>query len=329
MVVVAAQAKPKTGGYELQLPSMASLTSKTSSQAFFLRILKVILQLRDAARLAAAKAKRKQSETAAPTASIATTTGASSSSTASAVAISSSVVTGESMLEGAAATAAPISATVSTVAPTEDTEVPAPMEVDDVGNSKDFELPRLSQQLILDSLWNTLSECLQELADTPDHHAVLVLQPAVEAFFLVHAAQTSKEEREKRSRRQETRESQLSHLQQEIGGPGSPNLASGQANADDSINLMTVSMTSSSALDLPPDTQKFLTFAERHRTVLNQVIAFFNIVFLSTLNLIFYFRLNRFFANQLRIWPMDHLLYWWITRVCWTLTSSVAISVQN
>lgn len=40
-VVVAAQTKPKTGGYELQLPSMASLTSKTSSQAFFLRILKV------------------------------------------------------------------------------------------------------------------------------------------------------------------------------------------------------------------------------------------------------------------------------------------------
>lgn len=35
------------GGCELQLPSMAALTSKASSQAFFLRILKVILQLRD------------------------------------------------------------------------------------------------------------------------------------------------------------------------------------------------------------------------------------------------------------------------------------------
>ena len=274
---MAAQAKPKTGGYELQLPSMASLTSKTSSQAFFLRILKVILQLRDAARLAAAKAKRKQSETPASTASTATATTASSNG---AVAASSSVVTGESMLEGATA-AANTTAAAGTAAPTEDTEVPAPMEVDDVGNSKDIELPRLSQQLILDSLWNTLSECLQELADTPDHHAVLVLQPAVEAFFLVHAAQTSKEEREKRSRRQETRESQLSHLQQEIGGPGSPNLASVQANADDSISQMTVSMTSSSALDLPPDTQKFLAFDERHRTVLNQVIAFFCNLFFS------------------------------------------------
>lgn len=108
------------------------------------------------------------------------------------------------------------------------------------------------------------------MADTPDHHAVLVLQPAVEAFFLVHAAQTSKEEREKRSRRPETRESQLSHLQQEIGGPGSPSMAV-QTSNDDSLNQLTLSMSSAPS-DLPPDTQKFLSFAERHRTVLNQVI---------------------------------------------------------
>lgn len=120
----------------------------------------------------------------------------------------------------------------------------------------------------------------QELADTPDHHAVLVLQPAVEAFFLVHAAQTSKEEREKRSRRPETRESQLSHLQQEIGGPGSPSMAA-QSSNDDSLNQLTLSMSSAPSSDLPPDTQKFLSFAERHRTVLNQVIFFFVHVRLS------------------------------------------------
>jgi hypothetical protein len=34
-------------------------------------------------------------------------------------------------------------------------------QVDEVGGSRDIELPRLSQQLLLDSLWNTLSECLQ------------------------------------------------------------------------------------------------------------------------------------------------------------------------
>ena len=47
--------------------------------------------------------------------------------------------------------------------------------------------PRLSQQLQLDELWDALSICLVSLAKMPDSHAVLVLQPTVEAFFLVHA----------------------------------------------------------------------------------------------------------------------------------------------
>ena len=45
------------GGPELQLPSMNALTNKTSSQAFFLRVLKVIIQLRDAALHAMKKSK--------------------------------------------------------------------------------------------------------------------------------------------------------------------------------------------------------------------------------------------------------------------------------
>ena len=44
--------KKTKGGRELQLASMSALTSKASSQHFFLRILKVIIQLRDAARSA-------------------------------------------------------------------------------------------------------------------------------------------------------------------------------------------------------------------------------------------------------------------------------------
>ena len=54
-------------------------------------------------------------------------------------------------------------------------------------------LPRLSEQLLLEELWDILGECLTELAKTPDHHAVLVLQPAVEAFFLVHAGMSEKQ----------------------------------------------------------------------------------------------------------------------------------------
>lgn len=49
----------------------------------------------------------------------------------------------------------------------------------------------LSETLQLDHLWNTLSDCLVELEENADHHAVLVLQPAVEAFFLVHASNQS------------------------------------------------------------------------------------------------------------------------------------------
>lgn len=37
-------------------------------------------------------------------------------------------------------------------------------------------LPLLSESLVLDNLWETLSACLLELEYTPDHHAVLVLQ---------------------------------------------------------------------------------------------------------------------------------------------------------
>jgi len=50
-------------------------------------------------------------------------------------------------------------------------------------------LPLLSEQISLDELWDTLGECLSELGRTSDSHAVLVLQPAVEAFFLVHGTE--------------------------------------------------------------------------------------------------------------------------------------------
>lgn len=57
VVIVAAQ-KRTLGGRELQLPSMSSLTSKTSTQKFFLRVLQVIIQLREDTRRANKKAKQ-------------------------------------------------------------------------------------------------------------------------------------------------------------------------------------------------------------------------------------------------------------------------------
>lgn len=56
-MIVASQKRP-LGGRELQLPSMSMLTSKTSTQKFFLRVLQVIIQLRDDTRRANKKAKQ-------------------------------------------------------------------------------------------------------------------------------------------------------------------------------------------------------------------------------------------------------------------------------
>ena len=151
LVVVSAQTKPKTGGYELQLPSMGSLTSKTSSQAFFLRILKVILQLRDAARLAAAKAKRKQTET--PIDSSGTLV-ASTSSTAT-----SGDVAAPNSAESAAAagvlpppppTPTPTLLPIATVPlETNTAEVPAPMEVNLFLNFNLLSIISISQNFTL------------------------------------------------------------------------------------------------------------------------------------------------------------------------------------
>lgn len=115
-VIISAPSKVKTSN-DLQLPSMAPLLSKTSNQNFFLRILKVITQIRD---------------------------------------------------------------TVRQDVKTCDTYIEAQLTK--------LETVPLSELLNLDSLWNTLSDCLKELEETQDHHAVLVLQPAVEAFFIVHSA---------------------------------------------------------------------------------------------------------------------------------------------
>lgn len=115
-VIITAPSKVKTSN-DLQLPSMAPLLSKTSNQNFFLRILKVITQIRDTIR--------------------------------------QDTKTCDTLIEQ---------------------------------QLTKLETVPLSELLNLDSLWNTLSDCLKELEETQDHHAVLVLQPAVEAFFIVHSA---------------------------------------------------------------------------------------------------------------------------------------------
>ncbi|ELK37322.1 E3 ubiquitin-protein ligase HUWE1 [Myotis davidii] len=264
VVIVASQKRP-LGGRELQLPSMSMLTSKTSTQKFFLRVLQVIIQLRDDTRRANKKAKQ---------------TGRLGSS---GLGSASSIQAAVRQLEAEADAIIQMSDSSQSEGSTRREE--SPMDVDQPspstqdtqstgsdGNSQGEkeerppDLPLLSEQLSLDELWDMLGECLKELEESHDQHAVLVLQPAVEAFFLVHAT-----ERESKPPVRDTRESQLAHIKDEPPPLSpAPLTPATPSSLDPFFSREPSSMHISSSL--PPDTQKFLRFAETHRTVLNQIL---------------------------------------------------------
>uniref|UniRef100_A0AAX7V5M1 HECT-type E3 ubiquitin transferase n=1 Tax=Astatotilapia calliptera TaxID=8154 RepID=A0AAX7V5M1_ASTCA len=281
VVIVAAQ-KRTLGGRELQLPCMSSLTSKTSTQKFFLRVLQVIIQLREDTRRANKKAKQ--------TGRLGSTSLGSASSIQAAVrqleAEADAII--QMVREGQRARrlqqAPPPTSEGQSVSESQsaqrddspmDVDQPSPLEQDPAplegnGQSESEErlpdLPLLSEQLLLDELWDMLGECLKELEESHDQHAVLVLQPAVEAFFLVHAT-----ERESKPPVRDTRESQLSHIKDEPPPLSpAPLTPATPSSLDPFFSREPSSMHISS--NLPPDTQKFLRFAETHRTVLNQIL---------------------------------------------------------
>ncbi|XP_062871591.1 E3 ubiquitin-protein ligase HUWE1 isoform X2 [Trichomycterus rosablanca] len=324
VVIVAAQ-KRTLGGRELQLPCMSSLTSKTSTQKFFLRVLQVIIQLREDTRRANKKAKqtgrlsstslgsassiqaavrqleaeadaiiqmvregqraRRLQQTPPPSSSSTVSTAAAAVAAAAAgTSVAASHAPSNSATNNPAASSATSetnSATESTAAQRDespmDVDQPSPLEQDQApageeGNGQQEQeerlpdLPLLSEQLLLDELWDMLGECLKELEESHDQHAVLVLQPAVEAFFLVHAT-----ERESKPPVRDTRESQLSHIKDEPPPLSpAPLTPATPSSLDPFFSREPSSMHISS--NLPPDTQKFLRFAETHRTVLNQIL---------------------------------------------------------
>ena len=377
--------KPSGAGSELQLPSMAALTSKTSSQAFFLRTLKVIVQLRDASALRKAKKKADQRENAMidaiaaaasieieipprpagedvvtdasidaaaatttsmtppsntdeaaapaadPTASTSTgvagaiatpatdTTASTSEGVASegaayveqmdasenvdlpevsgsdvsmdllsnstwppAVIGSDSTITATNSNDATNADPANAGSAAAAAAPAETgaTGGAAPatseaMEVDDQDDDEP-ELKSLSQELNLDELWAALSCCLDELAESPDSHAVLVLQPAVEAFFLVHATAAAAVAQTRNvvvnnPANQEARESQLAHIN-DIAPLSPLPSTSEEIEATTSKEITATPTEATASTSQLSDSEKFLKFAERHRSVLNQIL---------------------------------------------------------
>lgn len=236
-VIITAPSNSKNASREVQLPSMAVLTSKNSSQAFFLRILKVIIHLRDAPcsvtsnQTTASQNQQPQAQQQS-NATEATPTETSQNDR--------SAQTGQSAMD--------VDPSNQQVEPAVSTKV----EESSIKKNDDS----LSIELQLDNLWETLSQCLLELAETPDHHAVLVLQPAVEAFFLVHSPG---------SRRRQghddnvEKNSQTSHIDQEVA-PISP------------IDGQQIGDNAGTSNGLSYDTQRFLKFAETHRIVLNHIL---------------------------------------------------------
>lgn len=66
----------------------------------------------------------------------------------------------------------------------------------------EVDLPPLSELLNVEDLWKYLSSCLGELEKTGDQNAVLILQPTVESFFLVHATEKRNADKREMATRQ-------------------------------------------------------------------------------------------------------------------------------
>uniref|UniRef100_A0A8V5GUB3 E3 ubiquitin-protein ligase HUWE1 n=1 Tax=Melopsittacus undulatus TaxID=13146 RepID=A0A8V5GUB3_MELUD len=276
-VVIVASQKRALGGRELQLPSMSVLTSKTSTQRFFLRVLQVIIQLRDDTRRAHKKAKQAGRLGAGGLGAAGSIQAAVRQLEAEADAIIQMVREGQRARrrqQAHTSEAGPADAAPRRDESPMDVDQPSPAPQDNpsVGSEgperdeRPPELPLLSEQLCLDELWDMLGECLKELEESHDQHAVLVLQPAVEAFFLVHAT-----ERESKPPVRDTRESQLAHIKDEPPPLSPAPLTPATPSSLDPFFSREPSSMHISA-SLPPDTQKFLRFAETHRTVLNQIL---------------------------------------------------------
>ena len=122
------------------------------------------------------------------------------------------------------------------------------------------------------------------------------MQATVEAFFLVHAAPTQPEDK-KKVQQKETRQEQLAHIQEQTvsiaggtpaapapetnseaavtntsGPPAASSAAVSTAVTNTTAVTNAAAATSNSSTELSVETQKFLAFAETHRTVLNQIL---------------------------------------------------------
>uniref|UniRef100_A0A915HS62 HECT-type E3 ubiquitin transferase n=1 Tax=Romanomermis culicivorax TaxID=13658 RepID=A0A915HS62_ROMCU len=235
---------------ELQLPAMAALTTKASVQQCFLRTLNTLITLRDSA-LCPVFADNQIFDF--------------NAEIKSTQKISASNATANEQTEAGK--------NQNTDANHE------PMEVDETkkeSNFGDFDVP-LSRFLPLNETWDFLGECLNRLSNASDPHIVLVLQQAVEAFFLVHAFR-KKEDAQNAAKvtvsgavtASNSVDTSAPNVNLDIM-PASPPTISDSLVASQHPEGLPGPSTSQIA-DLPEDVKKFVKFAEEHRTVLNQIL---------------------------------------------------------
>ncbi len=301
--------------HDLHIPAMEPLTCKGSQQSFFVRMLKVVCQLRESAQQAVNASKPVASSSSGAIAPPAAAAGATSnmegtpeSSSANVNPVTSSStqphVPAPSALGGEPSSGSGLQASEQTSGTVVEPSSEQPSvsgnaqgqttaqqgssssasllshkpevvlsllggTTDAVGNSESkpsFLKQTLSLQLELEELWSVLSECLDALSRTEDPHAVFVLQPTVEAFFLVHA-NYKEESSEGKKRAQDAIRSRLSRISSLHGASDTDGIPVSPAPAPFSP-LPGTPGPGEGDFDpfahLPPDTARFLKFAGRY-----------------------------------------------------------------
>lgn len=252
---------------ELQLPSMSLLVEKNSNQKFFVRLIRLIINLREVIEKEAKKKKQLATNLAQASAAAAAIiqAGTTASTSTATVAAEQTTFTQEIVQEqiNDSVTSKPETASTSSAQVPTQQQQPA--------------LARLSTELDLDILWDKLSACLNVLKSLSDPYAVLILQQTVEAFFYVHATRKDKDDSKKKEK--ETKEAQLSHLDTE-SSPMSPGASKSSAAGLQTLVSGTeqqkldeiTAIISSIGSETSPDTKRFLEFALTHRIVLNHIL---------------------------------------------------------
>lgn len=132
----------------------------------------------------------------------------------------------------------------------------------------------LADKLVkLEPLWSILSECLEAFDDSGDSHAYLIVQNAVEAFFMVHSLDERENNQYKILRKMKEAKEKKEKAQKEKEAGSQGNNKDGK---DENKTVVPVKQTSSSTQlidpNLPKETQKFIKFADKHRVALNQIL---------------------------------------------------------